>query len=144
MSLTPQQEKFAQCVASGMSQAEAYREAYPKSRQWKPEAVYSNSSTLMADAKVSQRVAELRNELSAKALWTREDSVKALMEVLSQPDRKSDVVAAVKELNSMHGFNAPKKHSINADVNITTIDPAKLSTQAMAEILAARDAADRS
>jgi len=28
MNLTPKQEKFAQCVADGMTQADAYRVAY--------------------------------------------------------------------------------------------------------------------
>ena len=39
--LSPQRELFAQLVASGKSQAEAHREAYPRSRNWKPDAVTS-------------------------------------------------------------------------------------------------------
>ena len=41
MSLTPKQEKFAQEVASGKSQADAYREAYPKSKKWKDETLWA-------------------------------------------------------------------------------------------------------
>lgn len=62
--LTPQQEKFAMGVASGKTQADAYREAYPRSKDWKDSAVHTNASQLMADTKVSQRVAELRERIT--------------------------------------------------------------------------------
>jgi hypothetical protein len=39
----------------------------------------------------------------------REDSVRTLIAVIRQPDKASDVVAAVKALNDMHGFNAAQK-----------------------------------
>ena len=57
--LTPQQEKFAQEVAKGRPLAEAYREAYPLSKAWKPESVWTKASITASDAKVSQRVAKL-------------------------------------------------------------------------------------
>ena len=37
--LTPQQEKFALAIAAGNSQADAYREAYPRSKKWKAESI---------------------------------------------------------------------------------------------------------
>lgn len=60
MNLTAKQEKFAQGVASGLSQAEAYRRAYPGSEKWAENAVDSNASQLAADTKIAQRIAELR------------------------------------------------------------------------------------
>lgn len=64
--LTPAQELFAQHVAAGKSQAEAYRNAYPKSGTWKDEAVWVAASKLMANAKVSVRVKELQEKHAAK------------------------------------------------------------------------------
>ena len=64
MSLTGPQEKFAVGVASGKTQADAYREAYPKAKKWKDASVYSQASALMADSKVSIRVKELRERIS--------------------------------------------------------------------------------
>lgn len=58
--LTPQQEKFAQGVASGKTQADAYRKAYPKSLKWKDDTVHQAASRLMANSKVSARVKELQ------------------------------------------------------------------------------------
>ncbi|MEN6621971.1 MAG: terminase small subunit [Smithella sp.] len=60
--VTPQQEKFCQNVAAGKSQAESYRIAYPKSKKWKDEAVWVNSSRIMNEANVLLRIDELREK----------------------------------------------------------------------------------
>lgn len=64
--LTPMQEKFATGLAKGLSQAEAYRKAYPASKKWKDESVWTMASKLAADTKVCSRVAELTDR-AAKA-----------------------------------------------------------------------------
>lgn len=117
MSLTPKQEKFAQEVASGKSQADAYRAAFDCKRS-KPQTVIENASRLMADSNVSARVHELKAQLSEKALWSREDSVNALLSVINNPDKQRDIVAAVKELNLMHGYEAPKEIKHSGEVTI--------------------------
>lgn len=55
--LTQPQEAFARGIASGLSQAEAYRRAYPKSQKWKPETVHQQASRLAALPHVAARVA---------------------------------------------------------------------------------------
>lgn len=60
--LTAKQEAFATGIASGLSQAEAYRQAFPNSRKWKDDAVYSRASTLAANTKVQQRIQDLRDK----------------------------------------------------------------------------------
>ncbi len=107
--LTPRQERFAHEVASGKSQADAYRIVYPKALNWKDDSVHNKASALMRKSQVAARVAEHRRALVEKGLWTREDSVRTLIAVIRQPDKASDVVAAVKALNEMHGFNAAQK-----------------------------------
>lgn len=112
MSLTPKQERFCQCIADGMSQADAYRSSFDVKPTTKPETVQANASRLMSDSMVSARVKELRDMLTEKAIWTREDSARVLSEIALGHDEQgktSDRVAAVKELNAMHGFNAPTK-----------------------------------
>ena len=108
--LTSKQEGFAQCIADGMTQADAYRTAYSAGKM-KPEAIWAMSSKLAADHKVAIRIAELRLALESKALWTREKSVQVLSEVADM-GKAQERVAAVEELNSMHGFNAPTKHDV--------------------------------
>ena len=109
MSLTAKQEKFAQAIADGKSQADAYRLAYSASKQTEA-TVWANASRVASDSKVLARVNELKSALADKALWTREQSVNRLVAVFNMSDKASDHVAAVKELNAMHGFNAPQKH----------------------------------
>lgn len=122
MALTPKQEKFAQCVADGMTQADAYRAAFDVSPTTKQETVYKRAGELMGDGVISGRVAELRQQLSEKALWTRQNSVQALISVLSNPESQKDVIAAVKELNAMHGYNAPQKLEVGGTLGIQRIE----------------------
>lgn len=110
MSLTPAQEQFAQLVASGKSQSDAYRTAYPKAKAWKDEAVWTAGAKLMQNGKVLVRVDAIRAELAERGLWSREQSVKALVEVVQAGERDADRIKAVCELNKMHGYHAPEKH----------------------------------
>ena len=113
MTLTAQQEKFCQAMADGMTQADAYRAAY-KAGKMKDDGIYVNASKLMADTKVALRVKQLRDALASKALWTREDSVQALKDIaIGNKAKANEIVAAIKELNAMHGFNAPTKHELD-------------------------------
>lgn len=50
---------FVREVASGKSQAEAYRIAYPKSRNWKPGAVYTRSSELANKPEIKRSIKDL-------------------------------------------------------------------------------------
>lgn len=64
--LTPQQNTFAQQVASGKTYTESYRIAYPKSVKWKDETVWEASSRLMANSNVLARVTELREKTAKR------------------------------------------------------------------------------
>jgi len=127
MSLTSKQEHFCQCIADGMTQADAYRTAYSASKM-SAGALHVEASKLLDNPKVSLRVQELRGKLSAKALWTREMSVQALVsayKIAKGKDNASGMTGAIKELNAMHGFNEPTKHELSGPnggpVDITAI-----------------------
>lgn len=112
MTLTAKQEAFVQAIAGGMNQSDAYRSAYNAGKM-KPDVVNVKASQLAADGKVSVRVAELREELANKSLWTREQSVAVLAGVVEACDAKhGDKISAVKVLNDMQGFNAPVKAEV--------------------------------
>lgn len=117
--LTAKQEAFCQAIASGMTQADAYRSAYSADKMT-DKVVYVKASEMMADGKIAVRVADLKAELEAKQLWTREMSVKALVQAYREGSG-SVKVAAVKELNAMHGFNEPSK----VDVSLRGLPPLK-------------------
>lgn len=69
--LTASQEKYCQARARGLSQRQAYREAYPKSAKWKDSSVDVAASKLEATAKVSQRLEELKEAAAREAVASR-------------------------------------------------------------------------
>lgn len=61
--LTSQMEAFAQTVSVGDgSQSDAYRKAYPKSVNWKPDTVHQAASRLMGNGKIRARIADLQKK----------------------------------------------------------------------------------
>lgn len=113
--LTAKQEAFAQGIADGLGQADAYRMAYDADGM-KDSTVYSNASRLMNDSKIAARVTELKAQVAEKQLWTREMSVKGLMSayrIALEAKASAGMTAAVKELNVMHGYNEPTKLAVN-------------------------------
>jgi hypothetical protein len=113
--LTAKQEAFAQSVAVGMTQADAYRAAYSAGNM--KDQVIQNKASLMMKGYVGVRVEKLRAELADKCLWSREDSVQELAEIVrGRESRAAEKVAAIKELNIMHGFNAPIKVNIDGEM----------------------------
>ena len=112
--LTAKQEAFCQGIADGLGQADSYRAAYD-AEDMKENSVYVNASKLMKNAKVMQRISELRSEVQEKQLWSREMSVKALVAAYREGSGAVKV-SAVKELNAMHGYNEPSKLNITGSM----------------------------
>lgn len=69
--LTAQQEKYCQARVRGLTQRQAYREAYPKSAKWKDSAVDSQACRLESIPKVSARLEELKEEAARQAVASR-------------------------------------------------------------------------
>jgi carbonic anhydrase len=109
--LTPKQEKFTQLVADGNTQADAYRGAFGQGNQ-SDKTIIEKASKQMATDNIRARVAQLKETLSNRELWTREQSVNKLKEAYDIADRPTDIVAITKELNAMHGYNAPVKMEV--------------------------------
>ena len=114
VNLTAKQEAYCQGIADGMGQADAYRAAYDAG-DMKENSVYVQASKLMKNPKIAQRIAELRAGVQEKQLWSREMSVKALVQAFRE-GTGAVKVAAVKELNAMHGYNEPAKLNINGNL----------------------------
>lgn len=114
--LTAKQEAFAQAIADGMSQAEAYRTAYD-AENMQDSSIYVEASKLIDNPNVAQRVKELKEALANRVLWTREMSVKALVQTYRESSG-SVKVAAVKELNAMHGYNEPAKVNVTGHIAV--------------------------
>jgi phage terminase small subunit len=118
MALTAKQEAFCQAIADGKNQSDAYRSAYDAGKM-KAETVNSKAYELSKNGEITARVDELREALANKALWTREQSVAVLVDVIGDGEsRGTDKISAVKVLNDMQGFNAPTKLEVSGKFNI--------------------------
>lgn len=103
--LRPRHERFARNVAGGqMSQNEAYRDAYPKARQWSTNAVGVQANALLKRAEVRQRVAALAQEYADAA---KIDAVRLLKEVerIALHDVRN-LFKADGSLKDVHDFDA--------------------------------------
>ena len=79
--LTEKQEAFAQNIIMGMSQAEAYRNAY-NTKKMSDKTVWENASRLMNNSKVIARVEELRSQVAKTAIMTAEERLKFLTKII--------------------------------------------------------------
>jgi len=118
--LTPNQEAFCRNVAiRKLSQAKAYKEAYPDSSA-EGNALYQKSSALMAKDKIKARVMELRDRQADRMMWNKERATEALLDIL-QSDRRydRDAIQAIKELNALWVEKEPEKIEANLIHTVT-------------------------
>lgn len=95
MKLTAKQELFAQLVAQGKTQADAYREAYDAKRM-KPQVLWVTASQLAANPKVAIRVEELRAEAAKACVVTMEEHMNILRKLRDQATEAKQYSAAIK------------------------------------------------
>ena len=100
MSLTPKQENFIHGVVSGLSQREAYKQAYNTTKM-KDKTIDEKASRLFTNDKVRTRYEELINEFKEKALYTREEAVNDLIWIKEKA--KEDIENPKKGLKQANG-----------------------------------------
>jgi PAB1-binding protein PBP1 len=126
--LTAKQERFCQNRAiKGMTQRQAYLDAYPAAKKWKPESVDAASCAMENNNnKVLLRIKELQDEEKAKvqqeAKWTRDDAHKKLTKLISfaekEMERKGElsapavsaIINSTKELNTIYGVGGEESN----------------------------------
>jgi len=100
--LTPKKLHFARCVASGMTQSDAYRESYTVRQSTTQESIHSSASRLMADAKVSARVKHLigmrERAVAASAVTDRERVLSKLRGWMDEAEPSDSVKVRAAEL----------------------------------------------
>lgn len=92
--MTPKQEAFAQAVAEGMTQSDAYRKAY-NAQGMKPVTVNKRASELMSDGDIAGRVSELRKPVAEKAQITLESHLRDLMMLRNLAVKEKQISAAI-------------------------------------------------
>lgn len=95
-------EAYAQGLAAGMSQKDAYKAAYPRAETWKDQTVYNRSSELARRPEVVERVQELQRESTSAAVMTiaqRKEWLTGL--ILDGEEATANRLKAVDLLNKM-------------------------------------------
>jgi len=132
--LTAKQEKYVQGLVAGLSQRQAYRQAYDNSKEWKDRTVDSRASELLKKSDVLGRYDQLMNEHKEKALWTREEAVTTLKWLLNKSMQSIEnqdegyvrqgtsnaIVAAIKELNELellYPLKQKQVEKIDSEIN---------------------------
>lgn len=101
-----------------MSQRDAYIDAYPKAKDWKPSSIDEVACRLANDVKILSRREELRQEqsdqIANEAAWTRKDALNELKKLIDRANKEMDatnsmsgpnvsaIINAVKELNEIY------------------------------------------
>lgn len=134
--LTPKQERFIQNIVSGMTQRQAYKDAY-NAENMADETIDSEASRLFNDHKISARYQELISKLEDKAIMNAQERMKWLTEVIQeiQKEKKTTIqdgevfsyeeiadlntkMKAIDILNKMSGEYVTK---LEGDIGITSI-----------------------
>ena len=125
--LTPKQERFAQCVAMGMTYSAAYRDAYD-AENMKTESVNVSASKLMANPKVTLRVMELQEAARERTLVTIESltaELEASRQLALQSKQAGAAVSATMGKAKIHGLIV-NKAEVNRKRDISELDDAEI------------------
>lgn len=82
--ITQNQELYCQARMRGLSQRQAYREAFPNSRKWKDATVDGRACELEASPKVSGRLAQLKRAAAAAATKSRAEVIAGMSEAFDR------------------------------------------------------------
>lgn len=156
--LTQQQEAFVAALVSGKSQREAYFEAYPKSRNWKPESVDSKACTLFKKDKVRARYDQLIREYQDKLrleafydrdqaindlLWLKEEARDTIQENGLRQASAQAYLNCIKELGNLIDLypNKVNKTELTVDAVVDNNNPfAELTTEQLLKLAGDYDA----
>ena len=93
-SLTTKRIAFAEAVASGKSQSDAYREAFQPKKMTR-KSVHEKASTIASDIQVKERIAELRIPIALKAQMTLESHLEDLQRLRNMAAKEKQYGAAI-------------------------------------------------
>jgi phage terminase small subunit len=90
--LTAKQEQFVKNIIDGMSQADAYRNAYPNQRM-SDKTIHESASRLMNNSKIIARLKELRENLIKPTIMSAQERLEFLSKVIS--GEKGEIVTEI-------------------------------------------------
>lgn len=150
MGLTAKQEKFIQGIVSGLSQREAYKQAY-NTNKMKNETIDNKAYILFKKDEIRARYNELLNEYKEEAKYSRLDMEADLIWIKDKA--KEDInnpkkglkqangtvfINAIKELGELNDLYPAKKQDINVNGEINN-PYAELTTEQLLKLANDKD-----
>ena len=142
--MTPKQERFCQVYIETGNASEAYRTAY-NAANMKPESVNVNASKLLADAKVSQRVGELKAAHVERHGVTVDMVRQMLLEdrlFAKECGTAAAAVSATMGLAKLYGHLRDKVDMTSGGDKIAALNMVGVSSAALREIAKAQEASN--
>ena len=97
-------------MLTGRSQSDAYLDAYNTKPGSTSGTIAVSACKLMADPKITIRIAELRDADAEATSWSRRQSIEALKDIaMSDAFKPTARISAIRELNAMFGYKAPSE-----------------------------------
>ena len=118
MTLDPVRERFAQEYHKHGNASEAYRQANPKAKKWKPQAVHVEACNTLKEPKVSLRLSELQQLSAEKHQITIESITQMLLEdrkLAHDTMKASAATQAAMGLAKIHGLVVEKSEVTGKD-----------------------------
>lgn len=117
--LKGQREQFARNIVEGMSQADAYRAAYPKQKM-SDKTIWETASRLAKDPKVEGRIKELRDQLAKESIMSAQQRLEWLTKQVEDDENMlSDKLRAIDIMNKMTGEYVQKiEADVKSDISI--------------------------
>lgn len=127
--LTPKQEKFIQNIVSGMTQRQAYKEAF--GAEYDDNAIDINACKLFNDAKVQLRYKELMDKLEDKAIMSAKERMIWLSEVVQdiqkevikvdeiEMSKNADLNTKMKAIDILNKMSGEYVTKVSGDLNVS-------------------------
>lgn len=124
LKLTPKQEKFCECIVSGMSKKDSYKTAYNCNSD---RTANNESNVLLHREDITERIEELRipviNHARNIAISEREKKRQWLWNMIENATNDSDKLKAMDILNKIDSEYIQTTHNINdSKTNISGLD----------------------
>ena len=123
MALTPKQEKFVQGLFKGLSQRQAYKEAFDTSKM--QDNTIDNEAYLLAKKHdITMRLQELTEQQAQKSQWTVERLINEFQELKKLSDREGQLHVSAKSLENVGKLLGMYKDKLehSGSVGITIVD----------------------
>ena len=127
MALTPKQEKFCQCIVSGMSGKDSYLSAYDT--KCNEQVAYNEASKLLLREDIQKRIFDIRKPLEQaaqiKALNAREQQIKAIqerIELCKQKDDEQSLIRYYDMLNKIYALYKETETEVKPESTVNNLD----------------------